>query len=94
MITAVSDTWPVCREHKPALVATTAAAMMICGLPFCSKGMFYFYFSLLNFNIDCTLVLVQQTKNRVEVAAKTVGVLAWMRLHVYCEIVSELKKGM
>ena len=49
MTTAVSDTWPMCREHKPALVAATAAAMMICGLPFCSKGDISQYVSLFTF---------------------------------------------
>ena len=64
--TAVSDTWPVCREHKPALVAATAAVMMICGLPFCSKGEYsetvktastFLVSCNLKYYIDCTLVL-------------------------------------
>ena len=62
--TAVSDTWPVCREHKPALVAATAAVMMICGLPFCSKGDYsvksaskFLVSFILKYYIDCTLVL-------------------------------------
>jgi hypothetical protein len=43
VITALSDQWPVLRQHKPRLVMATAASMALLGLPFaCPAGIHMF----------------------------------------------------